>query len=190
MLFAISLEAVEEGSEDKTHEPLDAKLYCRVASGVSRSFLDGHRQELYRAPRWLVQAADHYYARQVDKRWVLAGFKFRNLKDGHWEWQERVENLVKNDFYASMEDMIKWTRNEELNARNHVVMASKLEFMIEEKRDGLLGYLDSVVVPFKGKVEDTPEELEARQRKALMDGFGLEPEAFDKAWLKWGKNRK
>lgn len=189
MLFALNLEAVEEGSEGQEHEPLDAKLYCRVISGLARSFVDGHSQELYRAPRWFVQAVDQYYARQADKRWVLAGFKFRNVKDKHWEWQKRVENLVKNDFYVAMVEAIRWGRDDLQDARQHIVGVSKLEFMIAAKGGQLRAYLDAAVVPFKGKTEDTAEELDARQRRALKDGFGLEPEEFDQAWLDWLDDR-
>ena len=189
MIFAINAEHVREGYEDKKHEPGDAMLYCRVASGLVRCFIDGHKQELFRAPRWFVQAADHYYARQVDPRWVLAGYKTRNLKDGHWEWEERVANMVENDFFPKMAEMFRWERNRELNGREHIILASKFEFMLKEKSSGMLAFINQMVTPMPNMTEESEDELDARQRKALLDGFGLEPEAFDKEWAKWAEDR-
>lgn len=189
MIFGIDVENIRENYKEEKHKPIDAMLHAAVSAGLARSFLDGHRQQLYRAPRWLAQAVAHRYARMADERWVLAGHNYRNVRDGHWEWDESVASMVENEFFASMADMIKWQRDHKMNARDHMIITSKLEFMIEEHGPKLRTYLNLVVQPVKGMTEDSVEELEKRQRAALKDAFGWEPEEFDAAWVEWVEDK-
>ncbi|MFT5734559.1 MAG: hypothetical protein ACJA0P_004002 [Planctomycetota bacterium] len=190
MIFGVDAENIRDGYKEQAHKPVDAMLYCAVNAGLARSFIDGHGQGLFRAPRWLAQAAAHYYARQADERWVLAGYNFRNLKDGHWEWDESVASMVKNEFFCSMAEMTTWLRDHKMNGRDHMNVTSKLEFMIAELSPKLRTYMDLVVRPVKNMTEESTEELEKRQRAALMDAFGMEPEAFDEAWAEWVEDKK
>lgn len=190
MLFAINNEIlVEAYKEQQDPQPIDTMLHARVAAGLSRNFINGHGGHLYTAPEWLASAAAHHYGRKVDPRWVFAGPTARPMTDDHYEWGERVAKLVGNEFFATMGDMFKWTAGAELNERDHMVMWSKLEFMILELEGDLTGYLNAVVKPFPGMKAGSEEELEKRQTVALAGSFDLDPEEFDEAWVEWAEDQ-
>ncbi len=189
MLFALNVEVIEAAYTDPIDEPFDSMLHCRVIQGLTRNFINGHKDKLFEASQWLSNGAAHYYARQSDPRWVLAGPKERPTDDTHWNWEERVEGLVKKDFFASMADMFQWTGEHEMNTRDHMVIASKLEYLITEAKGDRSEFLSDMVTPITGMTAGSAEELKKRQEMALMVNFDLEPKEFDKKWKKWAAKR-
>ena len=189
MTFALNVEIIETAYDDPIDEPFDSMLHARVVAGLTRSFINGYKQQFFTAPRWFTEGAAHYYARESDKRWVLAGPNERPTDENHWKWNERVEGLVKKDFFAAMADMFKWTNDYEMNDRDHMIATSKFEYLMTEADGDKAEFINDMILPITGMTAGSEEELQKRQEIALMVNFDMEPREFDKKWKKWAAKR-
>ncbi|QDV05423.1 hypothetical protein Poly30_09200 [Planctomycetes bacterium Poly30] len=190
MLFALNNEVLAEAYKDQeVPQPIDSMLHTRVVAGLARNFINGHNEQLFNAPIWLSYGTGYHYARKVDPRWVLGGPMARPMTDDHHEWDERVAKLVDNKFFASMADMFRWLPGAELNERDHMVMWSKVEFMILDLEGDLTKFLNAVVVPFPGLTAGSEEELEKRQAVAFAGSFDVDAAEFDEKWTEWAEDR-
>jgi hypothetical protein len=189
MLFALNAEVIETAYTDPIDEPFDSMLHCRVIAGLTRNFINGFNGKLFQSSAWLSRGAAHYYARQCDPRWVLAGPTEVPVDDKHWRWEDRVKGLLKKDFFATMADMVQWTDGYEMSVRDHMVIASKIEYLVTEAKGDLSEFLSDMVTPIIGMTAGSAEELKKRQEMALMVNFDLRPEELDKKWKKWALKR-
>ncbi|MEM8712975.1 MAG: hypothetical protein AAGG01_18645, partial [Planctomycetota bacterium] len=190
MFFGINAEIIEQSIEQPIDEPFDTMLHCRIAAGLTRNFVNGHRQKLFNAPIWLAYAVAHRYARGVDPRWVPAGPGSRNANKDHFEWNKRVSKLADNNFFASMNDMFGWTPDQAMNDRDHMVAWSKLCYLLDELKGDAGAFLTDVVKPIPGMTANSVEELQKRQLLALASQFDLAPSEFDEKWRKWAEDQK
>ncbi len=189
MIFALNMEVIKEAYKDHPDEPLDSILNARIHAGLARSFANGHRQKLFACPRWLSYAIAHKYARSVDPRYGPAGPGAQRADDKHWKWNERVASLADNDFFASTEDIFGWTFDSEMNERDHMVVHSKLEWLMTKAKGDLTTFYSDVVTAIPGMTAGSTEELQKRQTLALAANFDLDPAEFDKKWKKWAKDQ-
>ncbi|MEM9378742.1 MAG: hypothetical protein AAGB93_02255 [Planctomycetota bacterium] len=189
LFFGINMEAISESYTDRSVQPFDTMLHCIVAQGIARNLLDGHLNRLFTCPDWLSMGLGHVVQRRIDVRFVQTGAVTRNTDEEHWHWDDRVGNLVKNEFFATMPDMIGWERGREWNERDHMVTWSKVEFLLEELDGDGAKFLSAMVIPVEGKPEGKEKELVERQTRALDAGLGLTPDAFDAKWARWARKR-
>jgi hypothetical protein len=127
----------------------------------------------------------HRYVRAVDARWVeLAGtMSGASGDEDAWKWAPRVLNLVKNDFFVSAPDMFSWQASDELKQRDHMIIWSKLEYLLDECNGNHAAFLNAVC---DGKAQDAAGSRKI-QAQALQAHFDLAPTEFDEAWSKWVK---
>ncbi|MEM1451276.1 MAG: hypothetical protein AAF957_09100 [Planctomycetota bacterium] len=189
LFFGINMEAISESYTDRSVQPFDTMLHCIVAQGLARNFLDGHLGRLFTCPEWFSMGLGHVVQRRIDVRFVQTGATERSTDEEHWHWDDRVGNLVKNDFFATMPDMVGWERSREWNERDHMVVWSKVEFLLEQLDGDGTKFLSAMVIPVDGKPEGKKEELVERQTRALESGPGLTPDEFDKKWTRWARKR-
>ncbi|MEL6430048.1 MAG: hypothetical protein AAFU73_05840 [Planctomycetota bacterium] len=188
MFFGLNAEVLRQGFDDLASEPVDSMLHNLVADGIVRNFVDGYDQELYSSPEWFTNALGFAAARRVDPRWVQTGAPRNN--DDYWKWDERVKQLVKNDFYAALGDMFQWRPRREWKEREYMVAWSKGVFLLEEHEFDRPAFLRSMVTPMPGKPENSAEELDERQRAVFAAHLDVLPEDFDEAWAKWVSKKK
>jgi len=188
MIAAANIEALKEGWEMEEEMPFDSILHNMVTSTLTSSFVDGFNDNMYSAPRWFVYGLSHRHVRSVDPEWPL----FDGRKDGqgggdeHWDWEPRVYNLAKNEFFASFKDMCLWKKYEDLHQRDHMVSWSKVEFLLTKLEGDPKAFLKSICAATGGfSSNESDDKLAARQIAALSSHFGMTPEEFDKAWRKW-----
>ncbi|MEM9801845.1 MAG: hypothetical protein AAGA20_16080 [Planctomycetota bacterium] len=189
MFFGINAEAIAEGYDGDPSQPYDTMLHALVAQGLARNFADGHLQKLFECPEWFSMGLGHVYVRRIDERFVQTGATSRSTDDEHWKWDERVGNLVKNEFFAKMTDMIRWERGREWNEREHMVAWSKVECVIERLDGSGAMFLAGLVTPVADQPAGTPDELLLRQARAFDTQLDLTPDAFDGEWMDWVRDR-
>ncbi|MCP3917036.1 MAG: hypothetical protein GY711_15930 [bacterium] len=180
MFFGANVEILESSWGETEDVPFDSMLYCRIAGGLASNFVDGYRGAVFSAPRWFTTAIGHVYIRRFDARYSIVGGRQTNRgpDDDSWRWEPRVRALVKNAFYAKAPATFAWQELGEMNVRDHMVVWSKLEYLMNEAEGDRKAYLEAMCAPPEGESVDW-------QAKALQDAFGITPEQLDKAWSRW-----
>ena len=171
---------------------LDSALYCTVTHGVIINFIDAYKQNLHNAPYWWKYGLAHWYSRNIDERWTtgigLGENAVRSPDD--WIWQPRIYKLVKNDFFASTEDMFSWLEYKDMDARAHLVVWSKVDYLMSREGADFEGFLDAICkLKPQGTDEEVSRALLERQSTALMAYFDLTPQELDEAWAKHVRKR-
>jgi len=188
MLLAANVEAISENWKEDKETPVDTMFHCLVVSALGANFINNWGEEIYKAPSWLTFAYGHMCQRRIDPRWtVFDGRDFIYDKSGHsWNWKPRVRNLVKNDFFASAEQMFAWKAYGDLNTRDHMVAWSKLTYLMSVAQGDEQGFLSEVCQPSGGRASRNDEDEQvARQVRALKADYDLTPAGFDQAWARW-----
>lgn len=190
MILTASYESVAKNWKGVADAPIDTMYRCVVLACLASNFIDGYKDNLYRAPRWLSYATAHIIQKDLDPRW--SRFDGRKIiadpKDDSWDWEPRVYKLVKNEFFADNKKMFTFLEYNDMTSRDHMIAWSKLTYLMEERggREGKLkGFLNDVCSPALGDSVPTKEEYYEMQTKALKTNFDMTPEEFDKDWSKW-----
>lgn len=191
MIALANVEAIAEYWKKEEDAPIDTMFHCIVAHCLANNFLDGfHRQHLFQAPKWMVYGLGHLYTKRVDERYTFFdGRKVIYDKDDEaWNWQPRVRNLVKNDFFASAEKMFEWKQYADIGPRDHLVSWSKLSFLMTKAEGDFKKFVSLCSYPLannnRNKV-DPEKELVIRQTRALAEAYKMTPAELDEAWSAW-----
>ncbi len=88
MILTASYESVAKNWKDVGDAPIDTMYRCVITACLASNFIDGYKDNLYRAPRWLSFASAHIYQKKIDPRWTR--FDGRTIvydaKDDSWDW--------------------------------------------------------------------------------------------------------
>lgn len=191
MLAIANVEAIAEYWKKEPDAPLDTMFHCLIAHCIANNFVDGfHRQHLFRGPEWIVYGIGHRFTERIDPRWkFFDGRKVIYDKDDEsWNWEPRVRNLVKNDFFISTEKMFALAEYADIGPRDHMVSWSKLTYLMTEADGDMKKFLGLACYPLANNARnniDPEAELVMRQTRALEEAFGLTPAQLDENWAKW-----
>ena len=97
--------------------------------------------------------------------------------------------MVKSDFFVTTDEMFGWLAYEDMHERDHVIAWSKLDYLMNEGEGDLKAWLNDLCTRPEGQIEVDPEELRARQERALTEHFRLTPGELDEAWQKWAAKK-
>jgi len=186
VFLGLNAEDIASGwSGDNLELPFDTFLHVHVIGSLTANLLDNYLHNRHTAPRWMRYGLAHRYVRAVDARWVeLSGTMSGATGDEDaWKWAPRVLNLVKNDFFVSASDMFGWQASDELKLRDHMIVWSKLEYLLDECEGNHAAFLNAVC---EGKRQDDAGGRKT-QAQALQAHFDLAPAEFDEVWSKWVK---
>ncbi len=188
MIVAVNIEAIAEHWREQKDAPLESMFTCMLGASLAGNFVSGWNSNLFRAPAWLVYGYTHLVQRRLDPRWPM--FDGRKVIYGEdadrTEWEPRISNLVRNDFFASTEEMFAWTKYEDLGQRDHLVVWSKLTYLLTEAEGDPEAFLTAVCPTASARPID-PAKLVALQITALEQHFGLTPAQLDERWSQWVK---
>lgn len=163
---------------------LDAALHCAVAADLAFSLVDGFRDNYSSSPMWFKCGLASWFSRRIDERWTIyaRGTTF-TFDDDSWKWAPRVRGLVAHDLAIPWSTMLEWTRWEEIDGPGHMVLWSRVDWLLSRKdadlRAFLIGMTESLV--------DVPEIERARvsrawQEDSLRAGFGGTSAELDTRW--------
>jgi hypothetical protein len=188
LLIALNVEAIAENWREEKEAPVDSMFHCAMVANLGADFIDGWATPIFDAPEWMVYAYSHRAQRRIEPQWtIFDGRKIIYDKDDEsWNWQPRVRNLVKNDFFASYEKMASWNEYSDMHNRDHLVSWSKLEYLLDEAEGDQKGFLTAATTKLGGRATKNLETpMVTRLVRALDTAYGLTPEELDAAWVKW-----
>jgi hypothetical protein len=189
MLTCVNMEAIAEHWKEERDMPLDSMLACMLSANLAGNFVDGWNFNMFRAPAWLTYGYAHIAQRRFDPRWPV--FDGRTTIYGKetdkTDWIPRVGNLVRNDFFASTQEMFGWTKYEDLNQRDHMIAWSRLSYLMSEVEGDPKAFLTASCPSASGLLPADAEVARTRQAAALKEHFGLTPAQLDEAWAQWVK---
>ncbi len=182
MFFGISAESMRDNGYE-----LDSALRCAVVEIAVASFLDGLRDSFWATPLWLDTGLGHWFSRRIDERFsYYADGTSRFLGDNLYLWRPRVRGLVENKFSYSWSDMLgtlEWTQ---FTPQAHMLIWSRIDWMMQQKPADLRKLLDSLTVKLpQGSAEQLAKVKVARATAGLAAAFGKSPEECDGAWSAW-----
>lgn len=163
---------------------LDAALQCAVAANLAFNLVDGFRKNHNSSPVWFKCGLASWFSRRIDERWTIyaRGTTF-TFDDDSWKWAPRVRGLVAHDLAIPWSRMLEWTSWEEIDAPGHMVLWSRVDWLLSRKdadlRAFLMGMTESLVyVPALARARVSRE----RQEDSLRAGFGGTPAELDTQW--------
>jgi hypothetical protein len=181
--YGANFEAQKDGNR-----PLDTALYAAVAGAVVQNFLDGFRASNAAAPEWLRYGIAHWYGRRVDARWNqwnAGGSSGDPNTDTSWKWEPRVRGLVQNDAVVAWDDMLKWKSADSIQARDHMIAWSRVDWLFAQKPEQRRAYLYAVTEPLDATGDARlPKQIE-RELAAYQSIWKRDPAALDKSWRAW-----
>ena len=164
--------------------PFDSILYCEMASSLAMNFANAYRRNFWGAPFWLSTGLSHVYTRRIDPRWVTA-FGLRPgqvTQEDDYEWESRVANLVKNEFWVTTAQMFEWLEYGELNVRDHMIAWSRLDFLLSEIEGDHAGFLRAVcVLRPNGDADTRKKAMSERCTPAFAQAYGMTPRRVRRA---------
>lgn len=189
LITCVNMEAITENWKDEKEMPFDSMLTCMLTASMAANFVDGWNNNMFRAPAWVTYGYTHIAQRRFDRRWVVFDGRttIYGKEDDKTDWPPRVLNLIKNNFFASADEMFGWEKFEDMNQRDHMIAWSKLEYLLTEVEGDREAFLTAVCPAATGMKAAEVDVRKARQAKALADSFGMTPEQLDERWSEWTK---
>jgi hypothetical protein len=184
MFFGLSSQALAENTPG-----LDNAIHCALANGLAQNFVAGFRDSSYAAPMWFREGLGHWFSRRVDPRWPLLGGGTESSgqrDENDWNWAVRVRNLVEQGVYSPWAEMLTWSKPEDISQRMHMIVWSRVDFLMQRKGSDLRAWLLGVT---ERQILLAPEEMAKiqleKQTKALLAGFGTDAATLDEEWKAW-----
>ena len=96
-----------------------------------------------------------------------------------------MSSLVRNESFAPTERMLGWSAYEELDVRDHMVVWSRVEYLLGLPEGDRRSFLDAMCLPLapSGSEPSVQQDVEA-QARALEKCFALTPAQLDEAWAR------
>jgi len=178
LLFAISQEHPSMDS--------DTTLHCTVTYVLTMNMLNGFKNYRHFVPAWMSSGLGHWFARRVDpsRNYFTQERLFDEQDENIWNWGPKVRARVGHEYYPSFEELLAWPDPYSMKYNQHMLAWSRVDYLVNERRDGLALWLDLVKTPFGNRVP-THAELKARQLEAMQEAWELDPTSFDEAWSTW-----
>ncbi len=177
-----NFELLEEGERD-----FEIAFASGVAASLTANFVDAMRDSRNVAPEWFRYGLAHAAARRVDPRWNQwqAGGDPTSEDDDSWKWEPRVLGLAKNKVAPPWSEMMGWAKLEQIKPRDHMIVWSRVEWLLDERKDKAR----ELLLAFTKPIDDwgpKRDELRVQQHAAaLKNVLGATPEELDEAWLAW-----
>ena len=135
----------------------------------------------------LNEGVARWFARPVDERYLL----FTGDKDSYLRpeedsfWERKVRARVGHEYYPSMQEMFAWQDPAELKFADHMILWSRLDFLMQEHPEAVHDLLFRIQEPMSWSAQQKEGALQGQFDAAWRQAMRMEPEAFDVAWAAW-----
>jgi hypothetical protein len=165
----------------------DTTMHCLFVYSMTMNLLNGYRYYRHALPEWVNTGIGHYYARQIDpsKNYFTKDRLFGSDDKNIWKWEPKVRARVGHEYYPSFEDVMGYLDPENMKYSEHMIAWSRVDYLMDQKREGFALWFDRLKDPYEAGVQQTPESLHERQIVALQEAFGLDSTTFDAQWAEW-----
>jgi hypothetical protein len=166
----------------------DVALHCQLMWGISQNVLSAYKGFSFSLPRWLADGVSYYYQRRVDPEYpcfsTLKGSMTAAIADSNWP--RKVRARVKVDVYPDATTMMGWVPGVELPFPDHMMMFSRVDYLLTREDDSFARFMAAVKEPFvnTGQVPDYGM-VRGRVAEALSSVYGFDEQGFDEAWAEW-----
>jgi hypothetical protein len=162
----------------------DMAVYCCLVHNLAHNYLDGFKHYSYDLPVWLTEGLGHWAQRQVHPAYVNydtieGSAPFKQNGEG---WPAEVRRILQRGRAANLADLGRRHSFAELDQDDHLVVWSKIDFLIATDRSRFGRFLDRL----KGRLDEEGLALSAglvdEQRRALQEIYGWTLHGFEEAW--------
>jgi hypothetical protein len=165
----------------------DYNMWASVAHNLGHNFVLGYRYYSYEPPKWFEEGFAHFFEKEVSED--FNSFDSEEAAIGQMytgkDWREGTLGFLARGKAPSTADLIHKKGLSDLGKEDHVIVWSKVEFMIKQYPTKFRGWMDTI----HGRLgaNDLPDgsNLPALQREFIKNELGLSLPEFDKEWEKW-----
>ncbi len=182
--FGLSFESLE-GSYAR-----DAAFHYGVVFGMIQNFADGYQGFTHNGSLWWTLGLARWFARGMDDRFLLytspPGAAIRRSDDDR-EWEPKVRGRVEHDFFPSTDEMLEWRTYEELKFAEHMILWSRVDFVMSLDDGKPAAFLNAVQAPVPWDTGGKPRADAIREQLvgAFQAGLGMSTAEFDVAWAEY-----
>ncbi len=162
----------------------DTAIHACLAHNLGHNYVDGYRYYAYDLPVWLTEGFGHWCQRAIDVEYVnYCNIEGTNpLKQTGAGWPADTRRLVMRDRAAPLAELTRKNSFAELDQNDHLVVWSKVDFLIGTDRKKFAALLDRL----KGRTDTQgftlSRGLPEAQREALREVYGWSYPEFEEAW--------
>jgi len=164
---------------------LDTALHCALAADLAYDLVDGFRGYHDSSPEWFKCGLASWFSRRIDERFTIyARGTIVRAGDDSWKWAPRVRGLVAHEQVPSWSAMLDWRRWEDIDAPGHMAAWSRVDWLLEHKRQALRALLLALTEPLIVK---------SLQEASLHAALGVSLAELDTQWrefVRMGAPRK
>lgn len=166
----------------------DTTMHCLFTYSLTMNLLNGYRYYRHALPEWMTTGLGHWYARKIDptKNYYTEDRLFSTDDKNIWKWGPKVRARIGHEYFDSFTKVMAYPDAENKKPSQHMMAWSRVDYLMEEHREGFAKWVDMLKEPYpKGEVQ-TPESLQERQLAGIQEAIGMDAAAFDEAWAEWG----
>ena len=165
----------------------DSALTAAVIREAVQNFSRGFRGTRVELPFAWTEGIGHWFSRRYDARYHFFSGPdaARNRITDQWNWAVGVRERVEGKVYPATEAMLGWTATDELEWADHLVLWSRIDYLMNLDDGSGRKVLHLLKEPQpEGEVLDA-QRLADRGRDAFRAGTGVELDELDARWAEW-----
>ena len=166
------------------------ELGCWYATAfqVVENFSNGTAGYTQPLPLWWSIGIGRWFARRIDPRFLLfigdQGTAIRGDDDADWE--PKVRARVEHELYPTIEEMFTWTDWQELDFTQHMMLWSRVDFLMRQGPKKARNVLLGMSGPMTWTLDRPREEAFGEEfQRAFHGATGYSPADFDATWAEW-----
>lgn len=164
----------------------DKSLHCHVWFNVSQTLLNGYKYYAHGLPAWCYEGLGHHYVLQIDpEEHIFTGLKGADRgKRRDPEWALKMRKRMKLKDYDPMVKLMTRMSAIELTFGDHMACWSRIDFLVKKHPEAFATFMGKMKDPVVS-AGSTPSaaDILKRQNDCFEKSLGMNPEAFDKAWV-------
>jgi len=165
----------------------DSALCVSVIRGIAQNFSRGFRGTDVELPFAWTEGVGHWFSRRFDPRFHFFSGPdpARNRITDQWNWAVGVRERVERKVFPTTEAMLGWTATDELEWADHLVLWSRIDYLMTLDDGSAQKVLRQLKEPLAPGESLDAERLGNRARDAFRSGTGVELDELDARWAEW-----
>lgn len=167
----------------------DDQLWAHIAHNLGHNFVLGYKYFSYEPPKWFEEGMGHMFEKEVhddfnsfDSEEAAVG-EMTHARD----WRQETLKIIDRGKAASLAELIQRKTLGDIGKEDHVIVWSKVCFMVEKFPDATAKFLDAVRGRLNAEGFPDGANLTGIQRDVFKEHLKLTFSEFDKEWEKWAK---
>lgn len=165
----------------------DDQLWAHICHNLGHNFILGYKYYSYEPPKWFEEGFAHVMEKEVHDNYNSFDSEESALAEMTHadDWFQETLKIIDRKRAASLADLIHKKSFSEISKEDHVIIWSKVDFMLKVYPAQTAKFLDAVRGRLNDKGFPDGSDLTGIQRNILKEHFKLTFLEFDAAWEKW-----